>query len=183
MDLNHWFQKGISPARYQQDLDKHREHFFHVYNQFEIPEADKDFLQSKSHIRVIALAEVWCGHCMVDVPILQRIAENARMDVSMLPRDEHLELMDQYTTNGKRVIPIFIFIDEAGNEIGKWGPMAPEVREITEHAKAAANVPIDKADPQYKAAFKTFAEEVSQRFATDKRLWHHIYQDILKQLS
>src|SRR5699024_11661150 len=125
----------------------------------------------------------WCGHCMVDVPILQRIAKNAGMDVSMLPRDEHLELMDQYITDGKRVIPIFIFIDEAGNEIGKWGPMAPEVREITEHAKAAANVTADKADPQYKAAFKAFAEEVSQRFATDKKLWHHIYQDILKQLS
>lgn len=182
MDLNDWFEKGISPASYQQDLEKHRADFFHVYEQFEIPVEDQEFLQRKSHIRVIALAEVWCGHCMVDVPIMQRIAETAGMDISMLPRDEHLELMDQYTTDGKRVIPIFIFIDENGNEITNWGPMAPEVRKITEQAKEEANVPKDKSDPQYKAAFKTFAEKVSRRFATDSKLWQHIYQDIVQQL-
>src|SRR5699024_5166371 len=138
MDLNHWFQKGIYPARYQHDLDKHREEYVHGYNQFEVPEADKDVVQSTSHVRVIGLAEVWCGHCMVDVRIVQRITENAGMDVSMLPRDEHLELMDQYTTNGNRVIAIFIFIDEAGNEISKWGPMTPELRTKTEHAQTEA---------------------------------------------
>src|SRR5699024_597957 len=138
MNLNDWYEKGISPEAYRNDLDKHKEDFYNIYNQFQVPEADLEFLKSKSNIRVVALAEVWCGHCMMDVPILHRMAEAANMDVSMLPRDEHLELMDQYKVDGKRYIPIFIFIDEAGNEVGKWGPMTSGVKDLVERLKVEA---------------------------------------------
>ena len=48
---------------------------------------------------------------------MKRISEVANIDMSLLIRDENLELMDQYLTNGTaRAIPIFIFIDKDGNE-------------------------------------------------------------------
>src|SRR5690625_6161251 len=53
---------------------------------------------------------------MLNIPIFLKIAEIANMPVRFLNRDENLELMDEYLTNGNRVIPIFIFIDEDGNE-------------------------------------------------------------------
>src|SRR5699024_12740484 len=119
MDLNQWYEKGISTEAYLNDLYKQRDDFLTVYNQFNVPERDKAALKEKSGIRVIALAEVWCGHCMMNVPILLKILETANIPVSFLPRDENLELMDQYTVNNKRFIPIFIFIYDSGNEIGK----------------------------------------------------------------
>src|SRR5699024_7849720 len=122
MDLNKWYERGITKEAYMRDLHKLRDHLHTVYNNLHVHEEDKDTLKEISGTRVIALAEVWCGHCMMNVPILLKILETANIPVSFLPRDDHLELMDQYTINNKRFIPIFIFIDDSGNEIGKWGP-------------------------------------------------------------
>lgn len=48
---------------------------------------------------------------------MKRISEVANIDMRLLIRDENLELMDRYLTNGTaRAIPIFIFIDKDGNE-------------------------------------------------------------------
>lgn len=180
MSLNDWFDKGISKEAYMADLDNHREHFNHIYQNFTVPEDDTSLLQSKSGIRVIALAEVWCGHCMLNVPILLNMMETANIPVSFLPRDSHLELMDQYLTNEKRYIPIFIFIDEDGNEITHWGPMAPEVEEFSNKLKE--NIP-PKDDPGYKEAFHHYASKLSETFTEDRNFWGYVYEDIKKALS
>ena len=52
--------------------------------------------------------------------------------------------MDQYLTNGTaRSIPIFIFIDEKGEEKAVWGPRAKEVQEIV--VRVVVNFLIQKA--------------------------------------
>src|SRR5690625_975770 len=131
MSLNDWFDKGLEPEEYMGHLDKHKDNFYNIYNNFTLP-SDEDFFASvkDKNLRVVALAEVWCGHCMLDIPILLHMADKTDMPVRFLPRDDNLELMDQYLTNGNRTIPIFIFIDRDGNEVGKWGPVAESVREF-----------------------------------------------------
>src|SRR5699024_9023504 len=101
--------------------------------------------------------------------------ETANIPVSFLPRDEHLELMDQYLTHNKRFIPIFIFIDKEGNEIEKWGPMAPEVE--TYAKKLKKNLP-PKEDPNYKQAFQKYANTISEAFTKDDTYWNIVYEDI-----
>lgn len=179
MSLNNWFERGLTPEQYMETLEHHRDNFLHIYENFKVPEEDKAFLQEKSNLRVVVLAEVWCGHCMMDVPILLRLTEAAGMPVKILPRDSHLELMDQYLTNGKRIIPIFIFIDEEGNEVAKWGPMAPEIAEYTNELKK--DVPA-KDDPGYDEAFKKFVKEVGKTFSTNEAFWTHVYEDLKKTI-
>ncbi len=68
---------------------------------------------------------------------MKRISEVANIEMSLLIRDENLELMDQYLTNGTaRAIPIFIFIDKDGNEQAVWGPRAPKVQELVTSMRA-----------------------------------------------
>jgi len=179
MSLNDWFNRGISKEAYMDTLEDHRDNFFNIYENFEVPETDKASLQEKSNLRVIALAEVWCGHCMLDVPILFKLTEAAGIPVKILPRDSHLELMDQYLTNGKRVIPIFIFIDEEGNEVAKWGPMAPEIEAYTNELKK--DMP-EKGAPGYDEAFKKLIGEIGETFSTDKTFWNHVYEDLKRTL-
>ena len=89
----------------------------------------------------------WCGDAMLCVPILMRLAEAAGFELRFLIRDENLELMDQYLTNGKsRSIPIFIFIDADGEERAVWGPRAPEVQRLIEEMRASLP---PKDDPQF----------------------------------
>jgi len=175
MSLNNWFERGISTEEYTKELDKHREPFYHIYENFNVPEADVEQLQTKSDLRVIALAEVWCGHCMMDIPILLKILEAANIPISFLPRDSHLELMDRYLTNGKRYIPIFIFIDEAGNEVTKWGPMAPEVEDFVNKLKE--NLP-DKGADGYEEAWKNYIQKIGDTFTKDANIWQSVYNDM-----
>jgi len=179
-NLNQWFENGITKEEYMNDLDTHHQSFLHIYNHFNISQDDKAMLQNYNNIRMIVLAEAWCGHCMLNVPILLRISEAGTIPISILRRDENLELMDQYLTNNKRIIPMVIFIDEAGNELAKWGPMAPEIAAYSNDLKQ--DLP-NKEDETYKEAFQKYIQKVSDRFTNDESFWNAVYIDMTNTLT
>jgi hypothetical protein len=71
----------------------------------------------------LILTETWCGDAAQNIPPIELIArENDRIKTLYLLRDENLELMDKYLTNGARAIPKLICLDaETLKEIGTWG--------------------------------------------------------------
>jgi hypothetical protein len=74
-------------------------------------------------VRLLALAEDWCGDASNTLPVLARLAKLApKVELRLIKRDEHPELMNRYLTNGSRSIPIVIALDEEFQEIGHWGP-------------------------------------------------------------
>jgi hypothetical protein len=78
---------------------------------------------SGSHIKLLAIAEDWCGDASNTLPVLARLAELApRLELRLIRRDEHPELMNRYLTDGTRSIPIVIALDDEFREIGHWGP-------------------------------------------------------------
>ena len=82
-----------------------------------------------SRRRLLVIAEDWCGDASSTVPILARFADCVPgMELRVLRRDEHTELMDRYLTNGSRSIPIVIVLDEAFRELGHWGPRPGELQ-------------------------------------------------------
>lgn len=175
MSLNKWFEKGLSQEDYMDRLDFHKDSFHHILNTFTVPEEDCEKFHSVDNVRAIVLAAEWCGHCMMDIPIFSNIAKEANIQTRFLIRDDNLELMDNYLTNEKRYIPIFIFIDENGNEVGKWGPWAPEINDFTNELKK--DLP-ERDTEEYDAAFKKFVKQVSRSFSTDNTLWNHVYNDM-----
>src|SRR5699024_1918933 len=116
---------------------------------------------------------------MLCVPILLRLAEKTGMPVKLLPRDENLKLTDQYQTDGKRIIPIFVFIDVKGNETAKWGPMSETTRKFVDEAKK--NLPSKEAD-DYKEKSKDFAQVTSTEFAENRDIWEGTYESIVGEL-
>lgn len=181
MSLNQWFDKGLQPEEYMQHLEKHKDSFHNIYNNFTLP-ADDDFFKfvKEKELRVVALAEVWCGHCMLDIPILLHIAKQTHMPVRFLPRDDNLELMDQYLTNGNRTIPIFIFIDKDGNEVSKWGPIADSVREFVSQYRE--KLPPKDAD-NYEEKFREMVKITGKEFRENKSIWNDVYESIQDTLK
>ena len=79
--------------------------------------------QPNGRLRLLALAEDWCGDASNTLPVLARLVElTPGAELRLLRRDEHPELMNRYLTNGSRSIPIVIALDDAFGEIGHWGP-------------------------------------------------------------
>ncbi len=85
--------------------------------------------------RLLVIAEDWCGDASSTVPVLARLADAAPgLELRIVLRDEHPELMDRYLTNGSRSIPIAIALDEEFNELGHWGPRPRELQAwVMEH--------------------------------------------------
>lgn len=71
----------------------------------------------------LVITEGWCGDAAQNIPVIEKIAmQNPGITTRYLLRDENLELMDQYLTNGGRAIPILICMDADTLEVlGRWG--------------------------------------------------------------
>lgn len=182
MGLQKWFQKGITSTAYMETLDKHKDGFHHIYDNFTIPN-DEQFLDElkTKNLRAIVLAEPWCGHCMLNIPILLHLAEKAELPVRFLHRDENLELMDQYLTNGKsRTIPIMIFIDENGQEVAKWGPIAEEVKQFVDQYRK--DLPAKDA-PGYEEKFNAMIKITAKEFRENENLWNNVYNSMKETLE
>ncbi|RLL46478.1 thioredoxin family protein [Oceanobacillus piezotolerans] len=182
MSLNQWFEKGISANDYINAMEKNKEGLLHIKQSFQLPNDEAFFENMKDkNIRAIVLTEDWCGDAMLNIPILLNFAEKIDMEVRMLLRDQNLELMDQYLTNGTaRSIPIFIFINEEGEEVAKWGPRASEVQRFVDETRSSLP-PKDAADYQEKA--NELYAGMQKEFQQNVNFWSFVYQSIKSALQ
>ncbi|MFP7299623.1 thioredoxin family protein [Neobacillus niacini] len=179
MELDSWFQKGLTKNQYIDVMTRNKEEMVSIYERFELKEEDKrklEALQSKK-LRAIVLTEDWCGDAMLNNPVLLRVAEAANIEVRFVLRDQNLELMDQYLTNGtSRAIPIFIFIDQEGNEVGVWGPRAPQMQALVE--KGRAELP-DKEAPDFQEKQMALYKRLGTSYQTDSSIWQTVANSIM----
>ncbi len=71
----------------------------------------------------LLITEGWCGDAAQNIPVIEKIAaENANIETRYILRDENLELIDRYLTNGARAIPKLIALDAETLEVlFTWG--------------------------------------------------------------
>jgi hypothetical protein len=71
----------------------------------------------------LLITEGWCGDAAQNLPVINKMADlNDQIDVKLVLRDENLELMDLFLTNGGSAIPKLIILDTENNVINTWGP-------------------------------------------------------------
>lgn len=80
----------------------------------------------------IVLSEGWCGDAAHIVPIINKITElNSNIELRIVLREEHLDLMNDFLTNGGKSIPKLVVYDPQGQEIeGDWGPRPEPAQQI-----------------------------------------------------
>jgi len=120
----------------------------------------------------LILTESWCGDAAHVIPVLNKIAElNDNISIKLLLRDENLELMDMFLTNGGRAIAKVIMIDEeTGDVLNTFGPRPSEATNLVNEYKAAHG----KLTPAFK-------EDLQQWY--NKNKGQNIIDDITNTLS
>lgn len=182
MDLNSWFQKGMTADEYINSMTRNKDEMLTIYEGYKLTDEDHRKLEPlrEKELRVIALTEDWCGDALLNNPILLRIAEVAGIDVRFVLRDQNLELMDQYLTKGiSRSIPIYIFINQEGKEIGVWGPRAPKMQDLVE--KGLALLP-DQDSPDFQEKRMEMLKLLTTSYQTVSSIWQTVASSIIATL-
>jgi len=100
-------------------------------------ELKKQIFSIQEPMTWVLLSEAWCGDAAQIVPVIGKIAqESDKIDLKIILRDEHLDMMDRYLTNGGRSIPKLICLDQKNQEIFVWGPRPASIQEVVEEIKA-----------------------------------------------
>ncbi len=100
-----------------------------IYKTARIPDWALSAVPPGAKLKLLVIAEDWCGDASNTVPIIARLADlGPGLELRVLLRDANPEVMDQYLTNGARSIPIVIALDEQFHEIGHWGPRPTELQ-------------------------------------------------------
>ncbi|MCR9253264.1 MAG: thioredoxin family protein [bacterium] len=86
----------------------------------------------------LVLTEAWCGDAGQNIPVIHKMASlNPKVELHLHLRDEQLEIMDQFLTNGGRSIPKLIILDKETLEVlGTWGPRPQELQDMVLQHKA-----------------------------------------------
>lgn len=104
-------------SKYQLSL-KRVEHIINNY----VPDTEqqKIFEEKKFNGKILIIAEGWCGDCSQSVPVINTFFK--KNSVKILQRDENLDLIRKFLTNGNVSVPIVIFLNDENNVITHWGP-------------------------------------------------------------
>lgn len=113
------------------------------------------------------IAEGWCGDAAQILPYINKIAnESDHIELEVVLRDEHPEVMDQFLTNGSRSIPILVCHDIDSNRVlGHWGPRPVRMIEwIQDYKKENASY----TPTEFKTALhKFYAQDKGQAINSD----------------
>ena len=147
LDRARW-DKGITYEAFKAAMTRNQERFAENESRVALdPETVRTFKSQPKPLRILALAEDWCGDVVANLPILGRLAKEVpTLDVRIFLRDQNLDLMERWLNQGKyQSIPVFVFFDENFRELGHWIERPASVTE----RRAAERKKIFAAHPEF----------------------------------
>ncbi len=143
IDYNSYKTLFINQVNNQNNLDENEIKYFE-YRKINLQRSsrlEKTFTLSRELINEIKkikapqswmiITETWCGDSAQSIPILAKAASlNDKINLRIVLRDENLNIMDSYLTNGSRSIPKLVAFDENDNELFQWGPRPQQAQNL-----------------------------------------------------
>ncbi|AYC30295.1 thioredoxin family protein [Paenisporosarcina cavernae] len=176
-----YFKEAISLESYMNSMEKHKENSHQIYDAFKVPQEDGfiDLLQN-TNPHILVITEDWCGDAMLNNPILRKVAEAASIDVRVVYRDQTLDLMDRYLTNGGRSIPVYLLMNQDGKVLTTWGPRAPELQKLVLEMKDSLP---STDDPSFAEKQQALFSQLTKDYVSNNHYWQLVYEDIRKRFS
>lgn len=126
-----------------------------------VPEMAGFLAGLKKNYLLLAITEGWCGDAAQILPLVYHLTQATdKLDLRLVLRDEHPDLMDQFLTDGSRAIPKIIVLDPATHQVlDVWGPRPAAAQQMAMDYK---HHPLPKPD------YQTFNRELHGWYAHDK---------------
>ena len=120
------FANGMTWEQYVEHIKRNREKFEYNYSETVLSDEDAEAFRALAAradgpAKVLALGEDWCPDVFRGLPVMARIAEAAGMELRIFPRDDNLDIMNEFLTRGEhQSIPVFVFYTREHRYIGHW---------------------------------------------------------------
>lgn len=120
------FASGMTWQQYLERIKRNREKFEYNYEETILSYGDVEAFRSLATkadgpAKVLALAEDWCPDVFRGLPVMVRIAEAAALELRIFPRDENLDIVNEFLNRGEyRSIPTFVFYTRDHRYIAHW---------------------------------------------------------------
>lgn len=167
-----YFSESPTIQQYMDNMSQLKEESFTIYEKFEVPQDGFIKQLQQANVHILAITEDWCGDAMLNNPIIRKVAEAAGVEVRTALRDVDTDLIDRHLTNGGRAIPIYVFLNEAGEVVGKWGPRAPELQAYVTEGR---NKLPAQDDPHFKEKSEAFYTEIRDAYVETPVFWKNVY--------
>lgn len=120
-----------------------------------------DMMPKLQSMTWLLITETWCGDAANSVPVIAKMADaSENIDMRIVLRDENLDLMDEFLTNGGRSIPKLIMLDADLNVIDTWGP----------RPKAAQTLYDEWKQSEPRSSYEDFNIKIQKWYMADKGL-------------
>ena len=159
------FDQGLTYDAFKEQMTRNRDHFEANEQQVDLSKEDlAAFRALPRPVKVVVLAEDWCGDVIANLPVLGRLAKDSgKLDVRIFLRDQNDDIMQRYLNKGQfKSIPVFVFFDDAFRELGHWIERPASVTEV----RAKRRKDIFAAHPEFgspDAPVDQLAEDVRVR--------------------
>jgi len=120
------FAAGLTWEQYRERIKRNREKFEYNYGETVIADEDAEAFRSlvarpDGPAKVLALGEDWCPDVFRGLPVMVRIAEAAGMELRIFPRDDNLDIMNEFLNRGEsQSIPTLVFYTRDHRYIAHW---------------------------------------------------------------
>jgi hypothetical protein len=163
------FDQGLTYDAYKEQMTRNRDRLEENEQRVDLAKEDlAAFRALPRPVKVVVLAEDWCGDVLANLPVLGRLAkESGKLDVRIFLRDQNDDIMQRYLNKGQfKSIPVFVFFDDAFRELGHWIERPASVTEI----RAKRRKDIFAAHPEFgspDAPVDQLAEDVRVRLQAE----------------
>ena len=118
------FASGLTYQDYLPQIKVNRDRFDQYYGTGQLSAEDTAFFRKAVEAgatRMLVLGEDWCPDVFRGMPVMARIAEASGMEMRVFPRDEHLDIMNEFLKRGEFMsIPTAVFYTNDHQYICHW---------------------------------------------------------------
>ena len=163
------FDKGLTYDAYKEQMTRNRDRLEENERRVDLSKEDlAAFRALPQPVKVLVLAEDWCGDVIANLPVLGRLAKDSgKLDVRIFLRDQNDDIMQRYLNKGQfKSIPVFVFFDDGFRELGHWIERPASVTEV----RAKRRKDIFSAHPEFgspDAPVDQLAEDVRVRLQAE----------------
>lgn len=119
-----------------------------IYDRVQLSESQRDMLAGFTRqIHVLVVTGIWCGDCVRQGPMLQKITEASvgKIKTVWLDRDEHMDLQQQVKINAGHRVPVAVFAAEDFELVSTFGDKPLSRYRIMAQQALGANCPLPGA--------------------------------------